>query len=121
MLLFSMKSKPRPHMRPPAAMVCRRAERNLWILFNLFDYTRRYCSTLNKAMQGEAKEKGGKGLPAPGLPLPGSCGKMSSGAKRQAVGHTLFGKGWGCMRITLHIGRFTVTIIVKSKNRHPGR
>ncbi len=25
------------------------------------------------------------------------------------------------MRITLHIGAFTVTIIVKRRNRHPGK
>lgn len=30
-------------------------------------------------------------------------------------------KGVPAMRITLHIGRFTVTVIVKSRNRHPGR
>ena len=30
-------------------------------------------------------------------------------------------KGGEAMRITLHIGIFTVTIIVKSRNRHPGR
>lgn len=36
--LFSMKSKPRPNMRPSAAMVRRRVEKDLLILFNLFDY-----------------------------------------------------------------------------------
>ncbi len=31
-------------------------------------------------------------------------------------------KGGGVMRITLHIGAFTVTIVVKKReNRHPGR
>lgn len=40
---------------------------------------------------------------------------------RQAVGHTTR-KGVRLMRITIHIGAFTVTIIVKKReNRHPGR
>ena len=30
-------------------------------------------------------------------------------------------RGGEAVRITLHIGAFTVTIIVKSRNRHPGR
>lgn len=36
------------------------------------------------------------------------------------VAHTI-PKGGGAMRITLHIGRFTVTIIVKSKDRHSAK
>ena len=40
--------------------------------------------------------------------------------ERQAVGHTTR-KGVLLMRITLHIGRFTVTIIVKSRNRHSAK
>ncbi len=27
-------------------------------------------------------------------------------------------KGGDCMRLTFHIGQYTVTIIVKSRNRH---
>ena len=38
----------------------------------------------------------------------------------QAAGHTT-PKGGDYMRITLHIGRYTVTIIVKSRNRHSGK
>ena len=40
--------------------------------------------------------------------------------ERQAVGYTTR-KGVLSMRITLHIGRFTVTIIVKSRNRHSAK
>ena len=40
--------------------------------------------------------------------------------ERQAVDHTTR-KGVLSMRITLHIGRFTVTIIVKSRNRHSAK
>ena len=40
--------------------------------------------------------------------------------ERQAVGHTTR-KGVRRMRITLHIGRYTVTIIVKSRNRHSAK
>lgn len=40
--------------------------------------------------------------------------------ERQAVGYTTR-KGVLLMRITLHIGRFTVTIIVKSRNRHSAK
>ena len=40
-----------------------------------------------------------------------------STAAAQAVGHHLR-KEVMLMRITLHIGRLTVTIIVKSNNRH---
>ncbi len=40
--------------------------------------------------------------------------------KRQAVSYTTR-KGVRLMRITLHIGAYTVTIIVKRRNRHPGR
>ena len=40
--------------------------------------------------------------------------------ERQAVGYTTR-KGVLPMRITLHIGRFTVTIIVKSRNRHSAK
>ena len=35
----------------------------------------------------------------------------------QAVGH-MTPKGGDCMRLTFHIGQYTVTIIVKSRNRH---
>ena len=46
-------------------------------------------------------------------------GKMRSGAARTAGGYGYTpAKGVLLMRITLHIGRFTVTIIVKSRNRH---
>lgn len=48
-------------------------------------------------------------------------GKINTGAaQRQAVGYTTR-KGVLLMRITLHIGRFTVTIIVKSRNRHSAK
>ena len=40
--------------------------------------------------------------------------------ERQAVGYTTR-KGVLLMRITLHVGRFTVTIIVKSRNRHSAK
>ena len=41
--------------------------------------------------------------------------------RRQAVGHTTR-KGVRLMRITLHIGAFTVTIIVKKReNRHSAK
>ncbi len=40
--------------------------------------------------------------------------------KRQAVSRTTR-KGVRHMRITFHIGSFTITIIVKSRNRHPDR
>ena len=40
--------------------------------------------------------------------------------ERQAVSYTTR-KGVLSMRITLHIGRFTVTIIVKSRNRHSAK
>ena len=40
--------------------------------------------------------------------------------EQQAVGYTTR-KGVLLMRITLHIGRFTVTIIVKSRNRHSAK
>ena len=40
--------------------------------------------------------------------------------ERQAVGYTTR-KGVLLMRITPHIGPFTVTIIVKRRNRHPAR
>ena len=40
---------------------------------------------------------------------------ITDAAQRQAVGHTTR-KGVRLMRITLHIGPFTVTIIVKSRN-----
>ena len=36
------------------------------------------------------------------------------------LAHTI-PNGGGAMRITLHIGRFTVTIIVKSKDRHSAK
>ncbi len=49
-------------------------------------------------------------------------GKMRSGAARTAGGYGYTpAKGVLLMRITLHIGRFTVTIIVKSRNRHSGK
>ncbi|CUO71694.1 Uncharacterised protein [Flavonifractor plautii] len=49
------------------------------------------------------------------------CAILSTGAaQRQAVSHTSR-KGVRPMRITLHIGRFTVTIIVKSRNRHSAK
>ena len=49
-------------------------------------------------------------------------GKMRSGAARTAGGYGYTPtKGVLLMRITLHIGRFTVTIIVKSRNRHSGK
>ena len=42
-------------------------------------------------------------------------------AQRQAVGHTTR-KGVRLMRITLHIGAFTVTIVVKKReNRHSAK
>jgi len=47
-------------------------------------------------------------------------GREKAQHKRQAVGHASR-KGVGLMRITLHIGPFTVTIIVKRRNRHPAR
>ena len=40
--------------------------------------------------------------------------------QRQAGSH-IPGQGVRPMRITLHIGRFTVTIIVKSRNRHSAK
>lgn len=40
--------------------------------------------------------------------------------RRRAVGH-ITPEGGDAMRITLHIGRFTVTIIVKSRNRHSAK
>ena len=49
-------------------------------------------------------------------------GKMRSGVARTAGGYGYTpAKGVLLMRITLHIGRFTVTIIVKSRNRHSGK
>ena len=48
------------------------------------------------------------------------CYPIFGVAQRQAVSHTSR-KGVRPMRITLHIGAFTVTIIVKRRNRHPGR
>ena len=45
---------------------------------------------------------------------------VTGAAQRQAVGYTTR-KGVLPMRITLHIGRFTVTIIVKSRNRHSAK
>jgi len=49
-------------------------------------------------------------------------GKMQSGAARTAGGYGYTTrKGVLLMRITLHIGAFTVTIIVKSRNRHSGK
>jgi hypothetical protein len=49
-------------------------------------------------------------------------GKMRSGAARTAGGYGYTTrKGVLLMRITLHIGTFTVTIIVKSRNRHSGK
>ena len=49
-------------------------------------------------------------------------GKMRSGAARTAGGYGYTpAKGVLLMRITLHIGRFTVTIIVKSRNRHSAK
>ena len=49
-------------------------------------------------------------------------GKMRSGAARTAGGYGYTPtKGVLLMRITLHIGRFTVTIIVKSRNRHSAK
>ena len=49
-------------------------------------------------------------------------GKMRSGAARTAGGYGYTpAKGVLLMRITLHIGRFIVTIIVKSRNRHSGK
>ena len=49
-------------------------------------------------------------------------GKMQSGAARTAGGYGYTpAKGVLLMRITLHIGRFTVTIIVKSRNRHSAK
>ena len=53
----------------------------------------------------------------------GALGKIEHRALLQtdkAVSHTTR-KGGEAMRITLHIGAFTVTIIVKRRNRHPGR
>ncbi len=51
----------------------------------------------------------------------GAYGRMTVALhKRQAVGHATR-KGVRLMRITLHIGSFTVTIIVKRGNRPPGR
>ena len=42
-------------------------------------------------------------------------------AQRQAVGHNLR-KGVRPMRITLHIGAYTVTIVIKKReNRHSGK
>ena len=47
---------------------------------------------------------------------------MQSGAARTAGGYGYTpAKGVLLMRITLHIGRFTVTIIVKSRNRHSAK
>ena len=47
---------------------------------------------------------------------------MRSGAARTAGGYGYTTrKGVLLMRITLHIGSFTVTIIVKSRNRHSGK
>lgn len=40
---------------------------------------------------------------------------------KTAGGESRTPRGGDAMRITLHIGRFTVTIIVKSRNRRPGR
>ena len=37
-----------------------------------------------------------------------------------AAGHTLR-EEVRLMRITLHIGIYTITIVVKRRNRHPGR
>ena len=52
----------------------------------------------------------------------GELGKMRSGAARTAGGYGYTTrKGVLLMRITLHIGAFTVTIIVKSRNRHSGK
>ena len=52
----------------------------------------------------------------------GELGKMRSGAARTAGGYGYTpAKGVLLMRITLHIGRFTVTIIVKSRNRHSAK
>ena len=49
-------------------------------------------------------------------------GKMRSGAARTAGGYGYTpAKGVLLMRITLHIGRFIVTIIVKSRNRHSAK
>ena len=49
-------------------------------------------------------------------------GKMRSGVARTAGGYGYTpAKGVLLMRITLHIGRFTVTIIVKSRNRHSAK
>ena len=49
-------------------------------------------------------------------------GKMRSGVARTAGGYGCTpAKGVLLMRITLHIGRFTVTIIVKSRNRHSAK
>ena len=49
-------------------------------------------------------------------------GKMRSGAARTAGGYGYTpAKGVLLMLITLHIGRFTVTIIVKSRNRHSAK
>ena len=50
-----------------------------------------------------------------------TCGILKMALrKRQAVGHTTR-EGVSPMRITIHIGPFTVTVIVKRRNRHPGR
>ncbi len=38
----------------------------------------------------------------------------------KAAGHTT-PKGGDYMRITFHVGQFTVTIVVKSRNRHSGK
>ena len=63
----------------------------------------------------------GARIARPPLRFAGTCGILKVALrKRQAVGHTTR-KGVSPMRITIHIGPFTVTVIVKSRNRHPGR
>ena len=46
---------------------------------------------------------------------------ISTGTARTAGGWSHHPKGGEAVRITLHIGPYTVTIIVKRRNRHPGR
>ena len=47
--------------------------------------------------------------------------KIERDAAQTAGGRPHHPKGGETMRITLHIGRFTVTIIVKSRNRHSAK
>ena len=103
------------------------------------DFLTRRCSPFHRIRPGfsvRGSQRGSKRDPrfliAPGKVL--SCskagflteyaelGKMRSGAARTAGGYGYTpAKGVLLMRITLHIGRFTVTIIVKSRNRHSAK